>query len=778
MAKCLEVSDNFQDLKIFYQEETAIIEPDVACGHCKKELNNPYLLCCLHSVCAECLPNMVVENVRLKCSQCGDTSTSWNDGKMSESECQVDSVHCFPVPNAPLARYIEGIKIVQKVITNVNVPCDNKRCRKNGSPATVFCANCNKFFCEVCHGGHELMDEYENHAIKSLQEIRTLGSPCIEQLFIRKSDTPTCPYHCGEALKYVCGECAALLCQVCTVVKDPTAHPHKPQYLDKALLDSYCHAISVTKHTVAAILDNSSTARERATAKIVEVDIALETALEEVDLAFDNIVQAVQRRKDELRQEIQSIASNKKETIGEAVRMLDTEKHSLACCHFALSVLDSHSSGYDALTTSLNVSKMQASLVSHYLLQNWTLPLSTEVGFMSSNTMKVMANIENFGILESGAHPVNCTVEPNPEGVRPKGSDPVTLSVTTYDRENIRCKRGGDNVEAFLHPKSPIPGPAIKARVVDDKNGRYTISFPTAYPGECDLYIQVNGSDIRGSPFTLIVQHSFEFPTLAKNVHTLGIAHTYLPLPQGAGGPWGVAVGPNGKIFISDYTRHEIHVFDDQRRYLTSFGGVGGSNGRLSSPTGVAVDDQCFVHVSNSGNDRIEVFTSDGQFIRQIGRRMLRQPYDVAIHKAIIYVTDSGNNRIVVFNLKGQIMQTIGDQGSSPGSFLSPASLALSPYGTIYIADMNNHRVQVFNTDGMFMTEFGVGRLKHPLSIIITADSHVLVADYGSNRIFVFDLMGELLDCFKVPGTPYGMAIDTSGSLIVALRNSRQVVVY
>ena len=88
------------------EEEPAIIEPDVTCGHCKKEVNNPYLLCCLHSVCAECLPNMVVENVRLKCSQCarGDTSTSWNDGKMSESACQVDSVRCFPVPNIPLAR--------------------------------------------------------------------------------------------------------------------------------------------------------------------------------------------------------------------------------------------------------------------------------------------------------------------------------------------------------------------------------------------------------------------------------------------------------------------------------------------------------------------------------------------------------------------------------------------------------------------------------------------------------------------------------------------------
>ena len=109
------------------EEEPAIIEPDVTCGHCKKELNNPYLLCCLHSVCAECLPNIVVENVRLKCSQCGDTSTSWNDGKMSESECRVDSVRCFPVPNSLLARYIEGMKIVHKVTSNDPLPCDSKR---------------------------------------------------------------------------------------------------------------------------------------------------------------------------------------------------------------------------------------------------------------------------------------------------------------------------------------------------------------------------------------------------------------------------------------------------------------------------------------------------------------------------------------------------------------------------------------------------------------------------------------------------------------------------
>ena len=52
------------------EQEPVVVEPDVTCGHCKRELNNPYLLCCLHSVCKDCLPNLEVKDAHTTHNLC------------------------------------------------------------------------------------------------------------------------------------------------------------------------------------------------------------------------------------------------------------------------------------------------------------------------------------------------------------------------------------------------------------------------------------------------------------------------------------------------------------------------------------------------------------------------------------------------------------------------------------------------------------------------------------------------------------------------------------
>ena len=181
-------------------------------------------------------------------------------------------------------------------------------------------------------------------------------------------------------------------------------------------------------------------------------------------------------------------------------------------------------------------------------------------------------------------------MEPKPETVRLNGSDPITLTLNTFDSKNIQCTSGGDIVEAFLRPKSPIPGPTIKVRVVDDENGLYTLSFPITYPGKCDLSVLVNGSDVRGSPFGMDFLPKRRAVKLNKNVAELGVKKGHLNFPQQPGGPRDIVVAPNSHTFIADHTSHQIHVFDEQRKLIRSFGQQGSGNGQLNNPIGIDVD--------------------------------------------------------------------------------------------------------------------------------------------------------------------------------------------
>ena len=763
------------------EEEPAIIEPDVTCGHCKKELNNPYLLCCLHSVCAECLPNMVVENVRLKCSQCGDTSTALNDGKMSESECRVDSVHCFPVPNGPLARYIEG-KAIAEVLKESTISCGNKTCQSTSKRCIVFCVECSMYLCQHCKESHQALAYLIGvHTMKGLEELRSLR-PQEHHLVFSKSNTPnTCPRHKGKVLEYSCEQCNVLMCQVCAIDLKP---PHTPKHISSSQSNIASCNIRLVKVAYQAAVHFEKKCERMENdlqPKLTTLERAKEASLLHIDKAFQNIYQAVEKRKEDLCRQVITTVEEKKDAIVSQLADVRQEKEKSRNSQSSLRFLLSSGSSHDVIASEDVVRTHQSVLTSKWCQEELESTVSQVVTFDPTNQDALLKAIDEFGVVESGACPANCTVEPKPESVQWNDSDPVTLTVTTFDRENIRCKRGRDSVEAILHPKSPISGPAIKARVVDDKNGRYTISFPTTYPGECHLYIRVNGRDIRGSPFVInFLPFSKSGLPKLNDVRKLGEKKCYLNYPQQGGGPWGIVVDHNGHIFVADHYKHQIHVFNKQRKYIRAFGQQGSGNGQLYNPIGIAVDHDNRLYIGNNGNKRIEVVESDGTFVRQIGAGHLSAPYGVTVHNKHVFVADTGNYRILVFTLDGQLIRTIGSRGSGPGQFSRPIAVAFAPDedGDMYVADHNNSRIQVFNANGVYQREFGKGQLSNPWDIICTTDHHVLVADYGNSRVVIFNTMGQLIQSFQVGSNPRGLAIDHNGDLFVTLLNTKQVAVF
>jgi len=166
--------------------------------------------------------------------------------------------------------------------------------------------------------------------------------------------------------------------------------------------------------------------------------------------------------------------------------------------------------------------------------------------------------------------------------------------------------------------------------------------------------------------------------------------------------PRAVAVNSRREVFLSEYGLVErVQKFAPRgEELLGSFGHPGNAPGEFNRPEGLCVDAQDRIYVADSCNHRIQVFSSDGKFLRAYGKAgkgkgELSYPYDICVDAAgRQYVCEFGNSRIQVFDASDQPLEIIGGPGLAPGEFSNPWGVALDSAGNLYVADSQNHRVQ------------------------------------------------------------------------------------
>jgi DNA-binding beta-propeller fold protein YncE len=195
--------------------------------------------------------------------------------------------------------------------------------------------------------------------------------------------------------------------------------------------------------------------------------------------------------------------------------------------------------------------------------------------------------------------------------------------------------------------------------------------------------------------------------------------------------PRGIVVGPDGNIFVVDSRNARVNVYGPAGEYLHSFGSEGsslGQFGRLSAAggggaSGIAIDDAGNIYVADTWNHRIQVFASDGTFLRAWGQffdarddaalsatqpGLFYGPRGVAFHDGLLFVTDTGNERVQVFQPDGRLVRMFGTPGSGEGELLEPVGIAVSGDGTIYVADSHNARIARFTVDGEWLEPWSV----------------------------------------------------------------------
>ena len=164
----------------------------------------------------------------------------------------------------------------------------------------------------------------------------------------------------------------------------------------------------------------------------------------------------------------------------------------------------------------------------------------------------------------------------------------------------------------------------------------------------------------------------------------------------------------NRLLYVSDVELDQVLVYDADTLKLKRKIGTTGHNHELTSPgdfakpTGLAVDPDGNLYVADTLNDRIEIFDADGKFISTFGKNgdgpgYFARPKGVAIDgDGHIWVADGMQDRVQVFNQETRLLISFGGHGLLPGMFQGLVGITIDKMNRIFTSEIFPGRVQQF----------------------------------------------------------------------------------
>lgn len=218
----------------------------------------------------------------------------------------------------------------------------------------------------------------------------------------------------------------------------------------------------------------------------------------------------------------------------------------------------------------------------------------------------------------------------------------------------------------------------------------------------------------------------------------------------------GIAIDSKGSVYVSDTGNNRIQVFDSTGHFLFLWGTWGHEAGQFDQPNGIAIDAADNIFIVDTWNNRIQKFDNTGHFLAQWGTpgegiAQFQYPRGISIDFAgNVFVTDTYNARVQKFDGAGNFIAKWGIMGSGSGQLREPSGIAVDASGNVHVADPFNHRIQIFNHDGLFLSFLGTsfsndGYFQEPTGIAVDAAGIVYVIDSGNHRIQTFDSEGNFL---------------------------------
>ena len=222
--------------------------------------------------------------------------------------------------------------------------------------------------------------------------------------------------------------------------------------------------------------------------------------------------------------------------------------------------------------------------------------------------------------------------------------------------------------------------------------------------------------------------------------------------------PSSVELDTAGFVYVAGH-EDRVQKFTRDGDLVAIFGSSGAADGQFNHPHGLAIDRRRgdLVYVGDQENHRLQVFTSDGGFVRLWTDPQFQHIHDVGIDPATgeLFVGDYASDVLQRFTSSGQPVAELGGSGTEPGRFDGVWGVSTDSAGNVYVADTFNRRVQKLGPDGAFIAEWrgyaGESFVK-PTGVFVDAGDVVYVCDSLAETIILFDRDGGFIERWKLRG--------------------------
>ena len=218
----------------------------------------------------------------------------------------------------------------------------------------------------------------------------------------------------------------------------------------------------------------------------------------------------------------------------------------------------------------------------------------------------------------------------------------------------------------------------------------------------------------------------------------------------------GLAIDDADRLFVGDSGMRRVLIFDSNHKMEGTI-----SEG-LVDPGGIAIDNENrFLYVADAEQDQVIVYDADPPYklLRRIGtagkQHTLTTPGDFSKPTFLavdadgnLFVSDTWNNRVEVFDADGKFVRTFGKAGDGPGYFARPKGIAIDSDGHVWVADGVQDRLQVFTAEGHLLAYLGghgmlPGQFESLINVTIDKNNRVITTEQLAPRAQFFRYVTE-----------------------------------